>query len=310
MMNTVVVVNPGSAGGRTGRRWPQIAAELRRAGVEFEVRETTARGEATTIARAALAEGVGRIVACGGDGTLSEVVNAFVDAGSTSAPFPDAVLGFVPSGTSADFCRTVAIPDDPVGAAAVLARGETRRIDVGRIEYAAGTTRYFVNVADCGVGGEVVRRVNAGKHRSRGKLPYAMALMRTVPAYPPVLARVEVDGVAIEGAMVAIVVANACYFGGGLQIAPLADVADGELDVILGSLGRARSVAVFRHIKRGEHLGRPGVFALRGREIRITPLGGTAMPFDVDGEQVGGAPATVRVLPQVLTLCAPRSTTA
>ena len=139
MMNTVVVVNPASAGGRTGRVWPQIRAELRRAGVEFEGRETTARGEGTTIARAALAEGVGRIVACGGDGTLNEVVNAFLDGDGTRASFPDAVLGVVLSGTSADFYKTAAIPDDAAGAAAVLAQGDTRRIDVGRIEYSAQT---------------------------------------------------------------------------------------------------------------------------------------------------------------------------
>ena len=186
MTNTVGVVNPASAGGRTGRWWPQIEAELRLAGIDFELRKTTASGEATTIARAALAEGVGRVVACGGDGTLNEVVNAFLDGDGTPASVPDAVLGVVPSGTSADFCKTAAIPDDPVGAAAVLARGETRRVDAGRIEYSDGTTRCFVNVADCGVGGEVVRRVNAAKHRPRGKLPYALAVMRTVTAYPPV----------------------------------------------------------------------------------------------------------------------------
>jgi len=138
MTKTLVVVNPASAGGRTGRAWPQIEAELRRAGVEFEVRETTARGEATTIARAALTEGVGRVVVCGGDGTLNEVVNAFLGGDGTSASFPDAVLGVVPSGTSADFCKTAAIPDDPAGAAAVLARGETRRVDAGPIEYSDG----------------------------------------------------------------------------------------------------------------------------------------------------------------------------
>ena len=108
--------------------------------------------------------------------------------------------------------------------------------------------------------------------------------------------------------MISVVVANGHYFGGGLQIAPHADLADGQLDVILGSTGRARAISVFRHIYRGEHLGCPGVLALRGREIRITPLGSTAMPFDVDGEHVGAAPATIRLLPQALTLCAPRPT--
>ena len=138
--------------------------------------------------------------------------------------------------------------------------------------------------------------MKAAKHPPRGKLPYARAVLQTVPNYPPVQTRIEVDRLAIEGAIISVVIANGSCFGGGLRIAPHVDLADGLLDVILGSTGRARAISVFRHLGRGQHLGRPGVLALRGHEIRATPLGDMAMPFDVDGEDVGAAPATIRVL--------------
>ena len=301
---TVVVVNPASAGGRTAKAWPAIEAALGRAGVEFELRRTTHRGEAASITREAVAAGARRVVACGGDGTLNEIVDAYFD--SQGAPIaPGVALGVLPSGTGGDFRRSAAIPEDPDAGARLLAGGQTRRVDAAHIEYADGTTRSFVNIADCGVGGEVVRRVNAAGSKPRGRIPYLLAVAGTVLAYPLVHARVEIDGLAIEGCMRSIVVANGRYFGGGMQIAPNAELADGQLDVILGHASRSRTITGSRHVYRGEHLGRPGAFTLRGREIRVTPLDGTPMPFDVDGEHIGAAPATIRVLPGALRLCAP-----
>jgi len=301
---TLVIVNPASAGGRTREQWPAIEAALRAANVEFDAQMTSGPAEATAIAREALRGGVSRVVACGGDGTLNEIVSAYLDdAGAPIAPA--AAVGLLPSGTGGDFRRTAGIPDDPAGAVAVLARGDTRQIDAGLIEYDGGASRAFVNIADCGVGGEVVRRVNAARRKPRGAITYLLAVMRTVLTYPPVPTRVEVDGVAVEGAMASVVVANGCYFGGGMHIAPDAGLADGELDVIIGCAGRIRSITGSRHVYKGEHLGRPGTFALRGRVIRITPLSDTEMPFDVDGEHLGAAPATIRALPGVLKLCAP-----
>ncbi len=304
MTLTLVVVNPHSAGGRTGAAWPALEAELRRAGVEFDVHRTGARGEATEVTRAALAGGASRIVACGGDGTLNEIVNGFLDPDGRPVA-TDAVLAVLPSGTGGDFAKSAGIPSDPAGAAAVLARGESRVIDAGRVDFPDGTHRSFVNVADCGVGGEVVRRVNAARRKPRGKLPYLLAVAGTVLTYPAVHARVEVDGTAVEGAVASIVIANGGYFGGGMHVAPQADLADGQLDVILGTAGRLASLAGSRRLYSGEHIGHPGTIALRGAEVRITPLGSRAMPFDVDGEHVGAAPAAIRVLPGALRLCAP-----
>lgn len=302
-MQTLIVVNPASAGGRTGVVWPQIEAELCNAGVDFEARRTARRGDATEFTRAALEQGVSRVVACGGDGTLNEVVNGFLN--DTGVPIaPESVLGVISSGTGGDFRKAVGIPANPAEAAALLAGGQTRQIDAGLIDYRNGLSRCFVNIADCGLGGEVVRRVNSYK-RKPGKLAYSVAMLSAALTYKPVHTCVEVDGNTIEGAMVSVVVANGRFFGGGMQIAPNADVADGMFDVVIGCSGVLQGMLGSRHLYRGEHIGRPGTFALRGREVSVTPLGERAMPFDVDGEMIGAAPAMLRVLPGVLKLCAP-----
>jgi diacylglycerol kinase (ATP) len=101
-------------------------------------------------------------------------------------------------------------------------------------------------------------------------------------------------------------VANGRYFGGGMLIAPEASVDDGLFEVVLiADLGVRRSLAGLPRLYKGRHLGRPGITALRGRVVTVTPLEQRPVLFDVEGEQVGRAPATLTCLPRALRLCAP-----
>ncbi|HEY6378568.1 MAG TPA: diacylglycerol kinase family protein [Candidatus Dormibacteraeota bacterium] len=309
---TLVVVNPAAAAGRTGREWPLIRDALDEAGVEFEHRLTLARGDATAITRAALAAGTERVVAVGGDGTLNEVANGFFGENGGPPIRPGAVLGMVPAGTGGDFRRSAGIPREPHAAAVLLARGDRRPCDVGRIEYlgadgAAIGVHHFINIADCGLGGEVALRAAGPTKRAGGRATFAWAAMRSVVSYGRKPARVVADGVPIEGPMQNVVLANGRYFGGGMLVAPDADLADGMLDVVvIGDIGRLRSLLGMPRIYRGAHIGRPGVLVMRAARVEVTPLEGAQMLFDVEGEQIGAAPAIATVLPAALDLCAPR----
>lgn len=309
---TVAVVNPASAGGRTRERWPEIARAMRRAGVEFEERVTGAPGEATAAVRAALRAGAARIVAVGGDGTVNEVVNGFFDDGG--APLgPDAVLGIVPRGTGADLRRTLAIPTGVEEAVALLARGASRRIDVGRVEWgppgAGVAPRMFLNIADCGVGGEVVARVNRSRRKGRGGTPvFLYHSLAVLLGYRATRLRIEADGAVVEERVRSLVVANGRCFGGGMRIAPDARVDDGLFDVVvIGDLTRAAAVRGVPALYRGRHVGRPGVRVLRARSVEVVPLEEPAPLFDLDGEQVGAAPARITCLPGALRVCAAES---
>ena len=307
--DTLVVVNPRSAAGRTGREWPEIQRILVGAGLRFDHRLSRSQADATHLCREGLRSGYRRIVAVGGDGTLNEVLNGFFEEDGSAAVRPDAVLGMVPNGSGGDFRRTAGIPRDHAAAAALLARGDERPIDVGRIDYdeePAGGVRFFVNIADCGLGGEVVMRANASSKRLGGTATFYWASVRAIAAFGRRRCRVEVDGVPIEGRTQNVVVANARWFGGGMLVAPQARFDDGLLDVvIMGDMPRWRSLAESRSIYKGAHIGRPGVVVMRGRTVRVIPRDTVPFRFDVDGELVGRAPATLTVLPRVLRLCAP-----
>jgi diacylglycerol kinase (ATP) len=302
-----VVMNPASAGGRTLRRWPATLRALRSAGVDFDVHRTTEPGDATHTVRAALKSGRRTIVAVGGDGTLNEVVNGFFD--ETGAPIGgDAILALLPSGTGGDFRRAVGIPRDLDAAARLIALGSVRHIDAGRIEFSSGHRRFFVNIADCGMGGEVVARVNRSRYKGGGVRGSAMLLgtsLSTLLGYVARTARIEVDGTTFDRSVRSVVIANGVYFGGGMRVAPGAVLDDGQFDVvIIGDTGRARALTGIPSLYRGRHLNRAEVEVYRARVVRVT-CDGEPMLFDVEGEQVGTTPATVTCLPEAITLCAP-----
>lgn len=302
-----VVMNPASAGGRTLRRWPRTLRALRSAGVTCEVHRTTAPGDATHAVRAALESSFRTIVAVGGDGTLNEVVNGFFDA--TGAPIGgDAMLALLPSGTGGDFRKGAGLPGSTDAAAGLIARRCVRRVDAGRIEFDDGRTHFFINIADCGMGGEVVARVNRGRYKGGGVRGSAMFLgisLSTLLRYVARNARIEVDGVSLRRRVRSIVVANGTSFGGGMRIAPDAVLDDGQFDVvIIGDTGRPRALTGIPSLYRGRHLSRFEVEVFRARTVRVG-CDGDPMLFDVDGELVGKTPATLTCLPAAITLCVP-----
>jgi YegS/Rv2252/BmrU family lipid kinase len=302
----LVIVNPASAGGRTARQWPRVAALLRTAGIQYEAHHTRERGEATTVAREALRSGRERIVAVGGDGTLNEVLNGFFD--EHGKPLGDgAVLGVIPSGTGGDFRKSAAIPRGTAEAVALLSSKAAAIIDAGRLDFGDGTRRHFINIADCGIGGEVVARVNRNRFKgggSRGTAVFLWESMAALMTFGGRPVRVSIDGERYVGTVQSVVVANGRFFGGGMHVAPRAVLDDGAFDVVIvESMGRLRSLSSMPSLYRGRHLGRPGVIHRRATVVGIEAIDDPLL-FDVEGEQVGQTPAVITCLPGAITLCA------
>src|SRR6476659_4008649 len=157
----LVIINPASAGGATGDAWPKIASDLATHFGAFHPVFTSKRAEAIEIAADAARKGAKLIIACGGDGTISEVANGILASGR------DAELGILPSGTGGDFRRSLKIPARTREAAIILRDGQSRRVDVGRASYATDSveqeTRYFLGVASFGMSADVISRVKAGQ---------------------------------------------------------------------------------------------------------------------------------------------------
>jgi YegS/Rv2252/BmrU family lipid kinase len=317
-MDTVCVVNPASGNGRTGRRWPEVSRALSAAGVEHESRLTERIGHATELAAAALAGGARTVVAVGGDGTLNEVVGGFFAGdgpppafGAPAEPAPwggKAAVGLLPLGTGGDFRRTLGIPTAIDAAAAMLRARNLRRIDAGRIEMAAldggPCVRHFVNIADAGIGGEVVERVNRTTKLFGGRASFQYAAMATLLTYEPPVVSVESAEGTYQGPAQNVVVANCRYFGGGMWVAPEAEPDDGLFDVVLlGDIKRLKALRSINDIYKGRHLSNPEVRTWRTAELTVSSTGRVLV--DVDGEMCGTLPATFRVLPKALSFVVP-----
>lgn len=317
---TVVVVNPRSQGGATGRRWPDLADRLRRH-LAFEAVMTSAPNDATRLAREALAAGADRIVAVGGDGTINEVVNGFFeplapgdDVGAVRPVRADAAFGLLPLGTGGDFRRTAGIPTDFDEAAAVLAAGKTRVIDLGRLDFVGDdgpAARLFVNICSFGVSGVVDRIINqSGK--KLGKLSFVLSTMRAAMQYDNQRVHLQFDrGLATDGAadltINTVAIANGRYFGGAMMIAPDAELDDGQFDVVaLGDFGTAELMLHSRKIYAGTHLRLAKVSARRATHVEAEAAeAGGVVELDLDGENVGRLPARFTMLPQALRLTVP-----
>jgi YegS/Rv2252/BmrU family lipid kinase len=303
-MPTVVVVNPGSAGGRTERRWPQLREVLHEAYGPFETRFTRAPGDATTLARDALTAGADTVVALGGDGTINEVANGFFDGVRPIAPH--AALGILPAGTGGDFIRTLGIPRAFADAARALRDSAPRSIDVGRLTYVdeggVERVRHFINIASFGIAGLVDRYVNQSSKALGGKLGFMVATIRAAASYQNAPVKLVLDqGAARQGRIYTVAVANGRYFGGGMKVAPDAQLDDGWFDVVtMSDMGMGDVLLRGLDIYSGKHLKNPKVQVARARRVEATADDGREVLLDVDGEQLGRLPATFELLAAAL----------
>jgi len=292
---SIVIVNPSSAGGSTGEAWPQIASDLRSQYGAFRAVFTKHRGDATTLASDAARKGAKLVIACGGDGTISEVANGILSSGK------DAELGILPSGTGGDFRRTLEIPSRTRDAARILRIGRTVRIDVGRVSYLDGNgseaTRYFVGVASCGMSTKVIERVK------NNRISFANALLKTAMRNEPVRLVIQLDDSHERHLLVSnLCVANAQYFGGGMKIAPDAKLTDGKFDVIgVGDLSAVKIFTSAPRVYTGSHLSMDEVSHALARKISVRAADRAAdVALEVDGELPGSLPATFQIIPEAL----------
>jgi diacylglycerol kinase (ATP) len=301
---TVFLVNPASANGTTGPRWPQLAHELALAGLTGDALFSERPGELAALARRAADEGATLLVVVGGDGSVNEVANGV--AGREGVEI--AVLA---RGTGWDFVRTFGISRRPSDAARVALSGATRTIDLGRVAYRRWSgeeaTAWFANVGSAGMSGAIAKRANETTKALGGKVSYAWATIAVFARWRNGEVRVDVDGVTRAGRMQDVIVANGRYFGGGMKICPEAEPDDGLFDVLLiGDLTRAELLRTMPKLYRGTHLPHPKGELLRGRVVTVES--DEPLPIELDGEQPGTTPARFEVVPGGLRVRIPSAT--
>jgi diacylglycerol kinase (ATP) len=307
MKPPLLIVNPKSGASRTTPALNQILAAVEKALGEVMIRYTARQGHARELAAEGAREGHELIVAVGGDGTFSEVANGVL---MTDGAEP--AIGLINVGTGGDFRRSLGIGPSHEQCLDALTLGRERLIDVGRASFlgpdGAPVDQYFVNVLSAGLGGLVDRYVANAPSFLGGRAAYYLASLRAVAVGKerPVAARITWEGDTREQIIPAYVIAvcNGRWFGGGMDIAPMALPDDGRLEVLtVTERNRIYLAAKIRKIYPGRHLEEPTVhhFPCQRIELRLADeAADRRYLLDVDGDPLGSLPLTIEVVPRRL----------
>ncbi|MCC6797560.1 MAG: diacylglycerol kinase family lipid kinase [Candidatus Hydrogenedentes bacterium] len=303
-----VIVNPMSANGRTGKHWREIETRLRKVLGDFTTFTTKRPGHAVDLTRRTIQDGYDLIVSAGGDGTHCEVVNGFYEG---NLPVnPAAAMAIFPHGTGSDLARGMGVRKIDDALAMLRARTITK-VDIGRVTLTlphGGTqVRYFLNIADFGIGGAVAERVNGQTKRFGPFLTFLYAVLRTLLTFRNPLVSIQIDGELFETRTINVIVANGQYYGGGIHVARDARMDDGQFEVYV--LGDIRLLTALRYLHTfylGTYLKYPHLVR-RYTGTRITAQSDERVLLNLDGEQPGQLPAAIELLPAALPFVVPNA---
>ena len=282
MPETIVIANPLAGRGRGRHAIPRVSDILKQQGLDFNLVQTEYAGHAVELARLAVAERYQTIVALGGDGTVHEVVNGVcADLGSDPNPAEVVKLGVIPAGSGNDFAYAVGLPPDVPRACLRLANGQTRLVDMGRIN-----GRFFAY--GVGIGFDAVVNVESRKiKRLRGVLLYLLSLLKVLVLHHKSY-RVDItfDDIHLEQQAMMVSVANGQRYGGMFLVTPDAEVDDGLLDLcIVSPISRLEMLRLVALVIKGSHTGERVVQMYRTKQV-VVKAGGP-LPSHVDGEIFG-----------------------
>ncbi len=298
MPKTKVILNPKAGRGYASAIAPAIERSLTALHVAYELAYSHYAGEAIALAGQAIEDGFETIVAVGGDGTSHEVINGMM---AHSQGMPTAVLGCIPAGSGNDFAVMNGVPTDIEAACRLIAAGQTRTVDLGRLTLDGSLTRYFDNTVGIGFDALVTFETRRHKHL-RGMALYLPAVLKTIFVTLRI-PRVEltVDGVTTESRPLMIVACNGPREGGGFMLAPGARWDDGQLDlVITEELSRLGMLALVPRFMNGTHISHPKVSVRPARQIKVRS--GDPLYIHVDGEILADLSheVEIEVVPQCL----------
>jgi YegS/Rv2252/BmrU family lipid kinase len=296
------VVNPRAALGKARRLWPALYRDLAQSLGLFPWDWTERPLHASTLVRASLREGCNLIISVGGDGTLNEVVNGFLDESGTLNS--QATVAVIPCGSGGDFRRSVGLDGSLPNAVAAILAGKTRELDVGRLSCRSLTgepiERLFINIASFGLSARVNHLLRRQPSYLGGSARFFLATIQALLSHRNERVDFEVDGEPLPTLVFnTAAVANGRFFGGGMQVAPRALLDDRLLDlVILGAVGLRDFLVWGPRFYRGKHLSHPRIWY---RRVSAVSAASPAQVWvEVDGEIIGTLPATFSLLPGAL----------
>jgi len=288
-MPLTLLVNPHSAGGKALKLLPRVEAALDARKVVFRVEKTRDLDHGVRQAQLAVESGEVPVV-MSGDGLVGTIGGALAGA--------ETPMGIIPGGRGNDLARVLGIPGDPEKAVETIVAGHSRRIDVGE-----ANGKRFLGIASIGFDSEANRIANETR-LLRGNLVYAYAAIRALLGWKAVRFTIKVDQERVRFAGYSVSVANNRAYGGGMFIAPNADLSDGEFDVVtIGEVSKLRFVGNLPKVFKGTHVDEDEVRVFRASHLDLS----ASRPLEVyaDGEHLTDLPVSLRMLPRALSVLAP-----
>lgn len=308
-----VIVNPHSAAGRTRKNWQNTQNLFARQVESFEVYHTQYQRHATELSAQLVERNVPVIIAVGGDGTISETAAGFFNEKGRPRQAKTrknrTALGIIAAGSGSDLIRTLNIPRDIEAALEVIKNDNRRDLDMGLVEYISHEGKKvkepFINIADVGIGGEVIEILENQGKSAGGWLSYQLASLRGLIQYKHKKMVIHIDSeVTLKGEFFGVIVANGKYFGSGMKVAPGANPEDGLFDIIIMK-GRDKFTIALQmaKVRNGSHINADGIEVFRGRKV-IVETEDRAL-LDLDGEQPGLCPAEFSMVENAIPVIVP-----
>lgn len=294
-LKLLIIFNPNAAHGRSVKKLEAIKAKFESLGIKATFLPTRYAGHGRELVANAQLPDFDGLVAAGGDGTVFEVLNGLYQHPKASR-IP---MGLLPIGTGNAFARELNLKQDPVNEAIeLLARGNTRQVDIGFVK-SAEHSFYFINIVSMGFA--VDAGLKALKMKFLGKTAYTLATLWQVLRLKSYPLEMIIDGKNTISDNVFVTISNSRYTGTHFLIAPEATIDDGQLDVtVLSNLPRSRLLKLFPTIYNGRHIEYNEVSSYKAAQISIrSPKGLLLGP---DGEFYGRSPAEISCLPLDLAI--------
>ena len=298
-MPATVILNPYANRWKAGALKPEIEASLRKAGIDFILHQTERAGHGTELAQAAVESGNLPLIAVGGDGTITEVVNGLLQA-TPRENYPAGPVGFLPMGTANDLTDVLNIPRDVNEALQQIINGQTRVIDAGTVN-----GHFFDNNSAIGLE-PMVTIENIRLTWLKGVIRYLVAAVITILKKVRWEATLEWDDGKYEGSLSLVSVGNTHRTGGVFYMTPSAKIDDGYLDFIFApAVSRIRLFQLLPKTQNGSHVDAPEVSEIRTKRLVIRTQ--TPTPIQADGELIDteATEITYEILPGALEVFAP-----
>jgi len=297
-----LILNPMAGGGKAEKKFPQIAELLTKKGISFKTFKTSVAGDGEKVMITALKAGYRKILVCGGDGTLNEIVNGVMN--QDLVPTQEITIGLIPVGTGNDWGRTWNLSRNIKTSISILQNGKTAIQDVGLVKFddKPDSRIWFLNVAGCGFDAAVAYAANNEKEKGNSSvLTYIKQLVKTLFTYKTANCELMIDGKKIHSQLFAVLIGIGKFAGNKMKLVPNAIPNDGLFDITLAhKISPWKVIRNFPKLFNGKFLGLKEVSVYQGTEFSISSK--SDIYFQADGESMGKAPLHITLVPNAINV--------